>query len=254
MKITFLGTGTSQGVPLIACDCSVCSSIDKKDKRLRSSLMFTIENENFVIDSGPDFRQQMLREQVKSLSGILFTHEHKDHIAGLDDVRAFNFKEGRPMEVFCNAQVETALHREFHYVFKKDRYPGIPKIKIKTITNKKFSLKNGTIITPILVMHYKLPVFCYRIGDFTYITDAKTVEEKERKKIRGTKILVINCLHEFEHVSHFNLKEALEFIEDIKPEITYLTHISHNFGLYHEICKKLPKNIFPAYDGLSFEI
>jgi phosphoribosyl 1,2-cyclic phosphate phosphodiesterase len=254
MKVTFLGTGTSQGVPLIACECKVCKSNDTRDKRLRASVMISIDNENYVIDSGPDFRQQMLRENVKTLSGILFTHEHKDHIAGLDDVRAFNFKEDRPMEIYCNSHVETALHREFHYVFSKNKYPGIPKIRINLIKNKKFHLPNGLEIIPVEVLHHKLPVFCYRIGDFTYITDAKTVSEKERKKIRGTKILVINCLHEFEHLSHFNLKEALEFIDDIKPEITYLTHISHYFGLYKEICEKLPKNVFPAYDCLSFEI
>lgn len=254
MKITFLGTGTSQGVPLIACDCKVCQSKDSKDKRLRSSIMFTLENENYVVDSGPDFRQQMLRERVKTLSGILFTHEHKDHIAGLDDVRAFNFKEDRPMEIYCNAQVETALHREFHYVFGGNKYPGIPKIRLNSIENKKFLLNNKIEVVPIEVMHFKLPVFGFRIKNFTYITDAKTVSENERKKIRGTKVLVINCLHEFEHVSHFNLKEALEFIDDIKPELTYLTHISHYFGLHDEICEKLPKNVYPAYDGLSFEI
>jgi phosphoribosyl 1,2-cyclic phosphate phosphodiesterase len=254
MKITFLGTGTSQGVPLIACECKVCSSENPKDKRLRTSLMFSINGENFVIDSGPDFRQQMLREKLKTLSAILFTHEHKDHISGLDDVRAFNFKEDRPMEVYCDTRVETALKREFHYVFGENKYPGIPKIRLNIIENKPFEISKGVEIIPIEVMHYKLPVFGYRIEDFTYITDAKTISEEERKKIRGSKILVVNCLHEFEHISHFNLKEALEFIADINPEVAYLTHISHYFGLHEEIKAKLPANVFPAYDGLSFEI
>jgi phosphoribosyl 1,2-cyclic phosphate phosphodiesterase len=254
MKVTLLGTGTSQGVPIIACDCHVCASKDSKDNRLRCSVLLSFDEENYVIDSGPDFRQQMLREKVKSLNGILFTHEHKDHLAGLDDVRAFNHKDKKPMEIYCDSNVKTALHREFHYVFQENKYPGIPKLNINLIDKNRFTLQNGIEVQPIEVLHYKLPVLGFRIKNFTYITDAKTVSEEERQKIRGTKVLVINCLHEFEHVSHFNLKEALEFIEDIMPEITYLTHISHYFGTHEEIIKKLPKNVFPAYDGLSFEL
>lgn len=254
MKVTILGSGTSQGVPVIACECRVCASLDPKDKRLRSSVLIEVGGENFVIDSGPDFRQQMLREKVKSLRAVLFTHEHKDHIAGLDDVRAFNYREGRDMEVFCSEAVEFALRREFHYVFSENRYPGIPSLNLNRIVNAEFELNNGVKVMPIHVMHYKMPVFGFRIGDFTYITDAKTISPEERKKVRGSKILIINALHRSEHISHFNMEEALEFIADVKPEKAYLTHISHLFGTHEEIVKMLPENVFPAYDGLQFEL
>lgn len=254
IKITLLGTGTSQGVPVIACDCKVCTSTDTKDNRLRCSVLIETETGNYVIDSGPDFRQQMLREKVKSLNGVLFTHEHKDHVAGLDDVRAFNHKQNEHMEIFCSENVEIALKREFHYVFNNQSYPGIPKLNLNLIENKNFVLPNGLEITPILVYHYKMPVFGFRIKDFVYVTDAKTVSGEEREKIRNCDILVVNCLHEFEHISHFNLEEVLEFIADIKPKKTYLTHISHYFGTHEEIKTKLPENVFPAFDGLKFEI
>lgn len=253
MKVTFLGTGTSQGVPVIACDCEVCRSEDPRDKRLRSSVMITIDDKNYVIDSGPDFRQQMLRENVQSLEAVLFTHEHKDHLAGLDDVRAFNFKFQRDMEVFCSERVEEALRREFHYVFAPNPYPGIPKININRIEWNPF-LINGNTFIPIKVLHHKLPVTCFRISDFTYITDAKTISSEEKEKIRGTRILVVNALRKTEHISHFNLEEALEFISEINPEKAYLTHISHLFDKHEEIEKLLPENVFVAYDGLQFEI
>ena len=254
MKITILGSGTSQGVPVITCDCKVCQSNDPKDNRTRSSIMITDGEENHVIDTGPDFRQQMLREKVKTLSSVLLTHEHKDHIAGLDDVRAFNFREKRPMQVYCSTAVETALHREFHYVFSNDKYPGIPKIEINIIEDKDFKISETLNITPIHVMHYKMPVLGFRIKDFTYITDAKTISEEEKNKIKGSKILIVNCLHEMEHISHFNLTEALAFIDEIKPEKAYLIHISHYFGTHEEIKSKLPANVFPCWDGLNFEI
>lgn len=254
MKITILGSGTSQGVPVIACDCAVCHSSDALDKRLRSSILISDQTENFVIDTGPDFRQQMLNHSVKSLRAVIFTHEHKDHLAGLDDVRAFNYKEQRDMEVFCTEAVEIALRREFQYVFSNDRYPGIPSIQINRIENKAFELPNGLTLLPIEVLHYKMPVFGYRIGDFTYITDAKTISETEKQKVKGTKILVVNALHRSEHISHFNLDEALAFIAEIKPEKAYLTHISHLFGKHQEIEKELPPNVFLAYDGLTLEI
>ena len=253
LKVTFLGTGTSQGVPVIACDCKVCKSSDSKDKRLRSSVLFTVDGENYVIDSGPDFRQQMLREKIQSLKALLFTHEYKDHIAGMDDIRAFNFKDKRDMDVYCSLAVEEALRREFHYVFVDYNYGGVPKVKLNRIENKSFNL-NGIVINPIQVMHYKMPVFGFRIGNFTYITDAKTVSPEEREKIRGSEVLVINGLRREEHIAHFNLKEALAFIEDVKPEKTYLTHISHLFDTHEAIEAELPANVFVAYDGMTIDL
>lgn len=254
MKITVLGSGTSQGVPVIACECDVCSSNDQKDKRLRCSIMITENGQNFVIDTGPDFRQQMLRHNVKTLRAIIFTHEHKDHVAGMDDVRAFNYREQRDMEVFCSFDVEEALRREFHYVFSNEKYPGVPTVKLNRVENKPFRLPDGPTLIPIEVMHYMLPVFGYRIGDFTYITDAKTISDTEKEKVKGTKILIVNCLHKSPHISHFNLEESLAFIKEINPEKAYLTHISHLFGKHDEIIKELPENVFIAYDGLEIQI
>jgi phosphoribosyl 1,2-cyclic phosphate phosphodiesterase len=254
LSITILGSGTSQGVPVIACDCHVCTSSNKYDNRLRASILVHFNNENFVVDAGPDFRYQMLRAKVKSLRGVLFTHEHKDHIGGLDDVRAFNFRESRDMEVFCTKNVEIALHKEYHYVFSEERYPGIPMININKIDLHPFELPGGLPVIPIRVMHYRMPVTAFRFYDFTYITDAKTIEDKEIEKIKGTKVLVVNALRLAEHISHFNLKDALELIERIKPEKTYLTHISHLFGTHEEILAMLPENVFPAYDGLTIEL
>ena len=212
MKVTILGSGTSQGVPMIACDCYVCNSNDVRDKRLRSSIMLTHNEENYVIDTGPDFRQQMLTHNVKSLRAVLFTHEHKDHIAGLDDIRGCNYKESRDMEVFCSDRVEEALKREFHYIFTNTKYPGIPKLNINRISSNRFILPGGLEVQPINIMHYVMPVLGFRFNDFTYITDAKIISKKETEKVKGTKVLIVNALHEKEHVSHFNLQEALEFI------------------------------------------
>jgi phosphoribosyl 1,2-cyclic phosphate phosphodiesterase len=249
--VTILGSGTSQGVPVIACGCFVCSSIEAKDNRTRSSIMINVQDENYVIDTGPDFRSQMLREKVKTLRGVIFTHEHKDHLAGLDDVRAFNYKEERPMEIYCTTQVEIALRREFHYAFSGERYPGVPKFQLTNIDLTTFKLNYDLTLIPIEVLHYKLPVLGFRFGDFTYITDAKTISETEKEKVKGTKTLIVNALHRSTHISHFNLEEALAFIKEIKPEKAYLTHISHLFGRHSEVEMTLPENVFLAYDGLK---
>lgn len=252
-RVTFLGSGTSQGVPVIACDCDVCCSQDPRDKRLRSSIWIQVEEKNYVIDAGPDFRQQLLREKLSSLEAILFTHEHKDHIAGLDDVRAFNYKQQKPMEVYCSLAVEKALHREYHYVFSENRYPGIPQLHLNRIeANVNFTIGEMKV-TPIEVMHYKMPVLGFRFGDFAYITDAKTIAKDQKNKLTGLKTLVVNALHKSPHISHFNLEEALEFISEIKPEKAFLTHISHLFGKQADIEEELPENVFLASDGLSFE-
>jgi phosphoribosyl 1,2-cyclic phosphate phosphodiesterase len=251
--ITFLGTGTSQGVPVIACDCEVCTSADKHDKRLRTSILLEGDGKIIAIDSGPDFRYQMLRANVKHLDAIVFTHEHKDHVAGMDDIRAFNYKQHGPVDVYADMRVQTALRREFPYIFDDKGYPGIPQINLKTITLAPFDI--GEVhITPVEVMHYKLPVKGYRIKDFTYITDAKTVSDVEKEKIRGSSILVINALQKEKHISHFTLNEAITFAMDIGAEKTYLTHISHRLGKHADISKELPAGIELAYDGLQLEI
>jgi len=254
MKLTFLGTGTSQGVPVIACDCGVCLSSDIRDKRLRSSVMITINNLNYLIDCGPDFRQQMLREKIQDIRAILFTHEHKDHIAGMDDVRAFNFKHQKDMDVYCDMNVQTALLREYPYVFSDNKYPGVPEVNIHQINSNKSFKIDGNLFTPIEVMHYKLPVLGFRVNDLTYITDAKTISSKEIEKVKGTRVLVVNALRISEHISHFNLKEALNFINEIKPEVAYITHVSHLMGRTEYVDKQLPDKVMLAYDGLQVDI
>ncbi len=253
MKVTFLGTGTSQGVPVILCDCEVCQSFDTRDKRLRTSVMIDVDDQTFVIDTGPDFRQQMLQSKAKNVNAILFTHEHKDHIAGLDDIRAFNFIQKRPMDIYAEKRVQEALKREYAYVFAKFKYPGIPEMNMHLIENKPFNI-NGTQIIPIRVMHYKLPILGYRINDFVYITDANFIADEEMEKIKGAKIVVINALRIKEHISHYNLKGALKVLDELKPEKAYLTHISHLMGLHSEVEKELPKNVRFAYDGLVVEV
>jgi len=253
VKITFLGTGTSQGVPVIACDCEVCTSPDPRDNRLRSSIMIEADDKVIVIDSGPDFRYQMLRAKVKHLDAIVFTHEHKDHIAGLDDIRAFNYRQERAIDVYAVTRVQEALKREYAYIFAEMKYPGIPEINLKTIDLNPF-LVDGIKFIPIEVMHYKLPVLGFRIGDFTYITDAKTISEHEKQKIKGTKTLVINALQIEKHISHFTFVEAIAFAKEIGAEKTYFTHISHRLGRHQSILGLLPKNITLAYDGLVLEV
>ena len=253
MIITFLGTGTSQGVPVIACDCEVCTSTDPHNKRLRTSILVEGDDKNVVIDSGPDFRYQMLRAGVKHLDAIVFTHEHKDHVAGMDDIRAFNYKQSSPIDVYATTRVQEALKREFSYIFAAYKYPGIPQINMHTIDLDPFDIGSLHFI-PVEVMHYKLPVLGFRIKDFTYITDAKTVSETEKQKLKGTKILVINALQTQSHISHFTLDEALLFAQEIGAEKTYLTHISHRLGRHYDISMQLPENIELAYDGLKLKI
>lgn len=253
MKITFLGTGTSQGVPLIACTCEVCTSEDARDKRLRTSILLEFNDIAIVVDTGPDFRQQMLREKVKRLDAVLFTHEHKDHIAGLDDIRAFNFILKRKIDVYASNRVQDAIRREFAYIFSDTKYPGIPEIELHTIQNKPFEIQ-GIPVIPIEVLHYKLSVFAFRFGDFVYITDANAISQQEKKKIMGCKILVINALRRQAHVSHFTLQEALDLIAELKPEKAYLTHISHQLGKHSNIEKELPSGVFQAYDGLQIQL
>jgi len=252
MKVTFLGTGTSQGVPVIACTCEVCASNDLRDNRLRCSILVETEAGSFIIDTGPDFRQQMLRQNVKRLDAVLYTHEHKDHIAGLDDIRAFNFVLQKHMNVYLSNYVEDALRREFAYIFAEDKYPGIPLINLHRIDENPFVLLGKTII-PIMVSHYKMPVFGYRIGDFCYVTDAKTISASELDKMKGCKVIVLNALRKETHVSHLTLDEAIEILEYLKPEQAYLTHISHQLGKHQDIEPELPSFIRLAYDGLTIE-
>ena len=253
MKITFLGTGTSQGIPVIACDCKVCRSDNPKDNRLRTSVLIEDNNQTIVIDTGPDFRQQMLRENVQKLDAIVYTHQHKDHVAGMDDIRAFNYKFKKDMDIYCTAEVEEALIREFPYVFSAYKYPGVPEIKVHNIKNEPFNI-NGVEILPIEGLHYKLPVFGYRINDFVYLTDVSFVSEKEKKKMKGADIIVLDALRKTPHISHFTMEQAVELLEELQPKQGYLIHISHLMGLHNEVVKELPDFIKPAHDGLVLQL
>ena len=253
MKITFLGTGTSQGIPVIACDCKVCKSDNPKDNRLRTSVLIKVENQTIVIDTGPDFRQQMLRENVQKLDAIVFTHQHKDHVAGMDDVRAFNYKFKKDMDLYCTAEVEEALIREFPYVFSAYKYPGVPEIKVHNIKNEPFII-NGVELIPIEGLHYKLPVFGYRIKDFVYLTDVSFVSEREKEKMKGAEVIVLDALRKTPHISHFTMEQAVELLEELKPKQGYLIHISHLMGKHNEVVKELPNFIKPAHDGLILEL
>ncbi len=253
LKITFLGTGTSSGVPMIGCDCSVCTSTDKKDNRLRSSILVESPNTTLVVDTGPDFRYQMLRENVRKLDAILFTHPHKDHMAGLDDVKAYNYFLKKPIDLFADSLTEEALRRDFYYAFADTKYPGIPELNLNTITLEPFIV--GDIpVTPILVWHLKMPVMGFRFGKFTYITDANKIQETERAKIKGSDILVLNALRKKKHISHFTLGEAIEMVQELNVPTGYFTHISHQLGTYAEISDELPSGIHLAYDGLVLNI
>jgi len=254
LKIIFLGTGTSQGVPMIGCDCSICKSTDNKDKRLRSSALIEVGSKHILIDAGPDFRQQMLRENITKLDAILLTHEHKDHIGGLDDVRAFNYIQKKPMDIYAEKRVNDLLQsRDFAYVVERKDYPGIPKMNFHDIENKIFDIE-GENVFPIRGIHHHLPVFGFRIRNFAYITDMNYLSAEERTKLKDLDMLVITALRRKKHVSHFNLEEALAIIEEVKPKKAYLTHISHKLGFYNDLKTELPENVYAAFDGLKIEI
>ncbi|NEM97104.1 MBL fold metallo-hydrolase [Pontibacter burrus] len=253
MKVTLLGTGTSQGVPVIGCNCEVCRSVDYRDKRLRVSVHLQIGDKSFIIDSGPDFRQQALRERIRTLDAILFTHEHKDHTAGLDDIRAYNFSQHKDMPLYGEERVLEQLKREFAYIFSGIQYPGIPRVQLNPISEEPFEVE-GVKFIPIRVKHYKLPVLGFRVGDFTYITDANFISEEEMDKVRGSKVIVLGALRKEPHISHFSLQEAIDVLTELKPEKAYLTHISHLMGLHREVEQELPDFIRLGYDGLQIEL
>lgn len=253
LKVTFLGTGTSQGIPVIGSTHPVCLSTNPKDKRLRVSVLIEVNNYNYVIDCGPDFRQQMLRANCQKVDGILFTHEHADHTAGLDDIRPYFFKQG-DIDVYAHKRVIGELKQRFDYIFTtENKYPGAPSVVVNVVENNPFKIDNLQVI-PISGMHGKLQVFGYRIHDFAYLTDMKTIADEELDKLKNLDVLVVNALREKEHISHFNLADALELISYLKPKRAYLTHISHFLGFHDEVQQNLPKNVFLAYDTLEINL
>ncbi len=253
MKVTFLGTGTSQGVPVIGCSCDVCRSLDYRDKRLRTSVHLEVDGSSIVIDAGPDFRQQILRENIQQLDFILFTHNHKDHTAGLDDVRAFNFKQEMDMPLYGTAPVLNQLKSEYFYAFLEKKYPGTPQLQLNEIDDSTFTV-NGIEIIPLPVTHLHLPVFGFRIGGFSYITDANVIPDETFKKLKGTHTLVLNALQKEPHISHFNLEEAIAVAQRVGAAKTYFTHISHKLGLHQETSRLLPPKIELGYDGLFIQL
>lgn len=253
IKITFLGTGTSQGVPMVACSCDVCISSNPKDKRLRSSILVETEKTRLIIDTGPDFRRQMLREKTKRLDAVVFTHEHKDHVAGLDEVKAFNFINKMRMPVYVTGNVKAALHREFAYIFDEVQYPGIPQIDLYDFDKENFKI-GDIMMQPIDVLHYKMPVKGFRINDFAYVTDANFISESEKQKLKNLNVLVLNALRRESHISHFTLEEAIELVKELSPRKAYFTHISHQLGLHEEVSRELPENIELAVDGLQIVV
>lgn len=252
-SLTFLGTGTSTGVPMICCDCEVCTSTDSKDKRLRSSVLIKSLNTTFVIDTTPDFRYQMLRINNQELDAVLFTHPHKDHIGGLDDIRPYNHFLQKAIHIYANELTEGQLRKEFYYAFEKNKVGGLPDIVLHTIHEEPFVIGDLTI-TPILVWHKLMPVYGYRIGDLTYITDANRIDDSEKEKIKGSKVLIINALRKEKHPSHFTLDEAINLATEVGVETTYFTHVSHQLGLHNTINKQLPAGFCLAYDGLTIEM
>lgn len=250
IKVTVLGTGTSSGIPLLTCNCKVCHSTDFRDKRLRCSIFIEYKGKNILVDIGPDFRQQMLRENILKIDCVLITHAHNDHVAGLDEIRAYNFSAEADMDVYANEIAESELRNHFDYIFNVNKYPGIAQVNIVPVRKEKF-VAQGIEVIPVEVLHHKLPVVAYRIGDFAYITDIKTISEEEFEKLIGVKVLILSVLRHEEHFSHFHYEQALTFIERLKPEKTYFTHLSHNFGKHKDLEKILPENIHLAYDGMK---
>ncbi len=251
--ITFLGTGTSQGVPIIGCKCRVCTSTDPKDKRLRSSVLIEQDGKRILIDAGPDFRQQLLRENIDNLDAILLTHEHKDHTGGLDDVRAINYLKGKALPIYCEERVRESLEREYAYAFCEEKYPGVPDFDIRTIGNSPFNAQ-GVEVQPIRILHYKLPILGFRIGDISYITDASYISPEELEKTINSKILVLNTIRREPHISHFSLEQAITTARSASPGICYLTHLSHQIGTHNELEASLPQGIHASYDGLRIEV
>ncbi|HTF22178.1 MAG TPA: MBL fold metallo-hydrolase [Chryseolinea sp.] len=252
MKVVFLGTGTSQGVPIIGCGCEVCRSLDYRDKRLRTSAYIEVGDKRIVIDTGPDFRQQMLRESIAHLDAVLFTHAHRDHTAGLDDIRAFNFIQEMDIPAYATVDVLRQLQTDFEYIFSKQHYFGLPRLELHEIGSLPFSI-GDVPVTPLPVMHLRLPVTGFRIGNFSYITDANHIPDTTVDLLKGTSVLVLNALQITEHLSHFNLEQALQMVSIIKPRRAYFTHISHKLGLHSKIEKLLPPNVQLAYDGLEIQ-
>lgn len=248
-----MGTGTSSGVPMIGCSCPVCISADSRDCRLRSSVLIESPETTIVIDTTPDFRYQMLRRKVKKLDAVVFTHPHKDHMAGLDDIRAFNFFSGKSMPVYANSLTEEALRRDFYYAFSDTKYPGVPELDIHTITDAPFQIQD-LLIQPILTWHLKMPVLGFRVGPFTYITDANYIEDAEKEKIKGSSVLVLNALRKEHHISHFNLQQAVDLVEELQVPEAYFTHISHQMGLHSEVEAELPHGVHLSYDGLTLRL
>ncbi|CAN5198800.1 MBL fold metallo-hydrolase [soil metagenome] len=253
MRLTFLGTGTSSGIPMIACTCPVCTSTNAKDKRLRSSVMIEAHDKTLIIDCGPDFRQQMLREEVMRVDGIIFTHPHKDHTGGLDDIRAYNFALKRDMPLYLDAFTEGEIRDQYSYIFSPNPYPGIPRVQLHRIDGDKPFEAEGISVIPIKAMHHQMPILGFRFGDITYITDANYIDPTELEKVKGSRILILNALRHQPHISHYTLQQALELIRELKPERAYLTHLSHQMGKHEEVSKELPENVFIAYDGLRLE-